>query len=100
MLIETGLRKGEAAALKWSDINFKEKTIRVDETLDFQAEDEDELFGDTKTGNSTRTISVSNGLINDLRYHASWQNQNKNNLGSPFNLVLAFRGKNLAYLIR
>lgn len=50
MLIETGLRKGEAAALKWSDINFKEKMIRVDVTLDFQAEDEDELFGDTKTG--------------------------------------------------
>lgn len=83
VLIETGLRKGEAAALKWSDINFKEKMIRVDVTLDFQAEDEDELFGDTKTGNSTRTINVSNGIINDLRYHASWQNQNKINLGSP-----------------
>ncbi|WP_256975410.1 site-specific integrase [Paenibacillus amylolyticus] len=87
------LRKGEAAALKWSDINFKEKTIRVDETLDFQAEDENELFGDTKTENSTRTISVSNGIINDLRYHASWQNQNKINLGESMyrhylNLVL------------
>lgn len=51
VLIETGLRKGEAAALKWSDINFKEKMIRVDVTLDFQAADEDELFGDTKTKN-------------------------------------------------
>ncbi|MEK3920477.1 tyrosine-type recombinase/integrase [Paenibacillus sp. FSL K6-2393] len=93
VLIETGLRKGEAAALRWSDINFKEKTIRVDETLDFQAGDEDELFGDTKTRNSTRTISVSNGIINDLRYHASWQNQNKINLGESMyrhdlNLVL------------
>ncbi|WP_411734946.1 site-specific integrase [Paenibacillus sp. M2] len=85
--------KGEAAALKWSDINFKEKMIRVDETLDFQAEDKNELFGDTKTENSTRTISVSNGIINDLRYHASWQNQNKINLGESMyrhylNLVL------------
>lgn len=93
MLIETGLRKGEAAALKWSDIKFKEKTIRVDETLDFQAGDEDELFGDTKTENCTHTISVSNGIINDLRYHASWQNQNKINLGESMyrhdlNLVL------------
>ncbi|WP_340029161.1 hypothetical protein MHB71_07065 [Paenibacillus sp. FSL H7-0940] len=42
------MRKGEAAALKWSDINFKEKKIHIDETLDFQAENDDELFGDTK----------------------------------------------------
>lgn len=25
MLIETGMRKGEAAALKWTDIDFKKK---------------------------------------------------------------------------
>ena len=92
LLIETGLRKGEAAA-QMVGINFKEKTIRVDETLDFQAKDEEELFGDTKTKKSTRTISVSNGIINDLRCHASWQNQNKINLGKSMyrhdlNLVL------------
>ena len=108
LLIETGLRKGEATALKWSDISFKEKTIRMDETLDFQAEDEDELFGDTKTENSTRTIRVSNGLINDLRYHASWQNQNKIILGESMyrhDLIWSCAGMivvrclNLVYLI-
>lgn len=71
------MRKGEAAALKWSDINFKEKKIHIDETLDFQAENDDELFGDTKTFRSTRTIIVNASLINDLRYHTTWQNQNK-----------------------
>ncbi|GAC40735.1 integrase [Paenibacillus popilliae ATCC 14706] len=35
LLIETGMRKGEAAALKWSDIDFKSKTISINETLDF-----------------------------------------------------------------
>jgi integrase len=93
LLLETGMRKGEAAALKWSDINFKEKKIHIDETLDFQAENDDELFGDTKTFRSTRTITVSTSLINDLRYHATWQNQNKINLGESMyrhdlNLVL------------
>ncbi|MDQ0655675.1 integrase [Paenibacillus sp. W2I17] len=87
------MRKGEAAALKWSDINFKKKKINIDETLDFQAENDDELFGDTKTFRSTRTITVSASLINDLRYHATWQNQNKINLGESMyrhdlNLVL------------
>jgi integrase len=93
VLLETGMRKGEAAALKWSDINFEQKKIYIDETLDFQPEHEDELFGDTKTQKSTRTIIVSTGLINDLIYHETWQNQNKNTLGESMyrhdlNLVL------------
>lgn len=77
LLLETGMRKGEAAALKWTDIDFKNKTISINETLDFTAKDKRELFGDTKTFRSTRIISMSQSLINDLRYHMNWQNQNK-----------------------
>lgn len=92
LLIETGMRKGEAAALKWPDIDFKKGTIHIDETLDFQADNEEELFGDTKTDNSERTIKISSGLLNDLKYHANWQNQNKLALGDMYkhdlNLVL------------
>lgn len=79
LLIETGLRSGEAAALKWTDINFKEKTIHVYETLDFQADDFNDpkkLFGPTKTS-TERYVSISNSLIKDLKFHATWQNQNK-----------------------
>lgn len=76
------MRKGEAAALKWSDVDLKNNTIRIDETLDFQPENEEEMFGETKTFNSERIIKISNGLVNDLKYHANWQNQNKLNLGS------------------
>lgn len=92
LIIETGLRKGEAAALQWSDVNLKEKHIRVNKTLDFQAAKEEELFGDTKTINSERIVSISNALVNDLRTHAAWQNQNKLHLGDHYkhslNLVL------------
>jgi integrase len=92
VMIETGLRKGEAAALKWSDINFKNNTIVVDETLDFTARSKDELFGDPKTFNSKRTVRITNSLVNDLKYHANWQNQNKLNLKDLYhhdlNLVL------------
>lgn len=92
LLIETGMRKGEAAALKWSDINFDEGTIRIDETLDFSAAKPSEMFGGTKTINSERTIKISNSLLNDLKYHAKWQNQNKLNLKElyyfDYNLVL------------
>lgn len=91
-LIETGMRKGEAAALKWPDIDFKQGTIRIDETLDFQADNEEELFGDTKTEKSERTIKIRTSLLNELKYHATWQNQNKLNLGDMYkhNLNLVF----------
>lgn len=41
MLIKTGMRKGEAAALEWSDIDFKNRTININKTLDFQPENRD-----------------------------------------------------------
>lgn len=92
VLIETGMRKGEAAALQWPDIDLKEGLIHITKSLDFNAANTDELFGDTKTYNSKRTITISQGLSNDLIYHKKWQNQNKLGLNAIYhhdlNLVL------------
>lgn len=88
VLIETGMRKGEAAALKWDDIDFNNNTIRIDETLDFQPEEGEDLFGDTKTFRSSRTIKISKSLASDIKFHANWQNQNKLNLGAMYNYDL------------
>ncbi|NKQ20623.1 site-specific integrase [Brevibacillus laterosporus] len=92
LLIETGMRKGEAAALQWSDIDLKQMTISINKTLDFSAKDRSELFGDTKTYHSVRTIHISKNLVNDLINHAKYQNQNKLALNDLYhhdlNLVL------------
>jgi len=92
VLIETGMRKGEAAALTWNDIDLKEGTISINKTLDFQAKNKNELFGDTKTFTSNRVITIRKGLINDLSFHRNYQNQNKlalkNNYHHDLNLVL------------
>lgn len=92
VLIETGMRKGEAAALQWTDIDFKKYTISINKTLDFGAKNKTELFGDTKTFNSNRTIKISQSLINDLKHHLSYQNRNKLGFGELYhhdlNLVL------------
>lgn len=92
VLIETGLRKGEAAALRWTDIDLKAKTITITKTLDFTAKNNQDLFGDPKTYNSRRTITISNTLANDLHFHKKYQNQNKLALAEQYyhdlNLVL------------
>jgi integrase len=48
VLIETGMRKGEAAALTWNDVDLKTGMITINKTLDFSADSDEELFGDTK----------------------------------------------------
>ncbi len=92
VLLETGMRKGEAAALQWSDVDLKEGTITINKTLDFQAKTDEELFGDPKTFTSKRTITVRKSLINDLSFHKNYQNQNKLALNEIYkhelNLVL------------
>ncbi|WP_102706979.1 tyrosine-type recombinase/integrase [Terribacillus saccharophilus] len=77
ILVETGMRKGEAAGLQWTDINLKEKTIKITNTLHFDAKNEEELFGDTKTYTSQRTIGIDDDLVKTLQFHIKWQNQNK-----------------------
>ncbi len=77
VLIETGMRKGEAAALQWTDVDLKGKTISVNKTLDFDPKEDEELFGDTKTHKSKRIITISQSLTNALQFHLKYQNQNK-----------------------
>ncbi|MFC7061119.1 site-specific integrase [Halobacillus seohaensis] len=77
VMIETGMRKGEAAALQWNDIDLKHNTIVIKKTLDFQASEDDDLFGDPKTFNSNRKITIRSSLANELHFHLKQQNQNK-----------------------
>jgi integrase len=94
VLIYTGIRKGEAAALQWTDIDFKNKIIDINKSLDFKvaSNDKNTMFGDVKTYGSKRTISISQSLANDLHFHVKYQNQNKIALNAIYhhdlNLVL------------
>ena len=55
MLIFIGLRKGELAALTWKDINFAEKTIKINKTLFF--EDGKEVAQTLKTSRKSKEKS-------------------------------------------
>ena len=62
LLLFSGLRRGEATALLWSDIDFKKHTVSVTRSYDFKQR----TFKTPKNGKS-RTVSVPSVLIDYLR---------------------------------
>ena len=64
----TGLRQGEALALKWSDIDFENKKITVDKTA--VRIKEKQTLQTPKTKNSKRVISIDYATLSILR---SWK---------------------------
>jgi integrase len=68
LLVNTGLRRGEALALHWSDIDFDEKLLRVRGTLARVAGEL--VVTETKTPRSRRVIPLSPAaerLLRDVR---------------------------------
>ncbi|MEW5569574.1 tyrosine-type recombinase/integrase [Rossellomorea marisflavi] len=76
-LLETGMRKGEAAALQRSDVDLKNGYIEINKSLDFQVKEEESVFGDTKTYESRRRIKIGSALNKELTNHLKWINENK-----------------------
>ena len=64
----TGLRQGEALALKWSDIDFENKKITVNKTA--ARIKEKQILQTPKTKNSKRVISIDPATLSILR---SWK---------------------------
>lgn len=63
-LAYTGVRIGEALALTWSDVDFAEKTIRVNKTLyEPKTPGEPCRFVSTKTRSSRRVIDIDDYLL-------------------------------------
>ncbi len=75
LLAYSGLRSGEAYALKWSEINFKENTITVEATRDY------ENRRTPKTENSYRTIEVDTKVMNTIKVYKKWCKQEKFSCG-------------------
>ncbi|ADP32263.1 site-specific integrase [Bacillus atrophaeus] len=76
-LLETGMRKGEAAALQRKDIDLKNNYININKSLDFQVKEGEDVFGETKTYESERRIKISNSLSRELTAHMNYLNDNR-----------------------
>ena len=62
LLMYSGLRRGEATALLWSDIDFKNKTITVNKSYDFKTFS----IKEPKSEAGNRIVTVPSKLINFL----------------------------------
>ncbi|QGK72057.1 tyrosine-type recombinase/integrase [Allosaccharopolyspora coralli] len=65
--LATGLRRGEALGLAWSDINLATGELRVRRTV--QRINGDIVFGDPKTSRSRRTLHLPAVCIEALKQH-------------------------------
>lgn len=63
LLAYSGMRKGEAFALKWHDVDFNNKTIAISKTRDHNG------IRSPKTKNSYRTIEIDDAVINQLSHY-------------------------------
>lgn len=67
LLAFTGMRAGEMCALKWGDINFAEKTIRITKTMENIKAYKSYELTPPKTTESIRTIDVDDDIIAMLK---------------------------------
>lgn len=67
-----GLRQGEAIALRWSDVDLDEGTLRVRQTV-YRLPGKGLVFGPPKTDRSRREIVLPARLLADLRRHRKEQ---------------------------
>ena len=82
-LMFAGLRIGEAIALKWKNIDFKNKTIKVERAITQVPKFDEEgniknrvtVIGDTKTTCSVREIPVTDIVIETLKNWKDKQNE-------------------------
>lgn len=68
LLLYTGLRRGEALGLMWSDIDFQKAELHVSRSIVFTNDNQTgEINPDLKTSNARRDIPIVPKLLEDLR---------------------------------
>ena len=66
ILAFTGMRKGEALALEWSDIDFENKLIHITKGVSLD-ENDIPIISTPKTKKSVRTVSIDNETVLTLK---------------------------------
>lgn len=82
LLLTTGLRRGEVAALRWSDIDLAAKTLSVQRTrvtVDYTV-----VENEPKTPQSRRRLALDMDTVEALRAHRRQQTADRRQLGDDW----------------
>lgn len=66
-ILNTGLRAGELAGLRWCDVDFKNRTISINQTLEFRYGYKEFKVGEPKSKSGYRTIPLTDTAYNILK---------------------------------
>ena len=86
----TGIRVNEGCALRWNDVDFKNKKLRIHNMLIIQSKEKWTINPYTKTKNGRRTISLDSDTISILK---KWKKTQKTiGLGNEDNFIFSYDG--------
>ena len=68
-ILQTGLRIGELIALKWEDVDFDNKRIRIRATMEYVPSLKEFIRSEPKSYSAKRTIYLTPEALNCLRVH-------------------------------
>ena len=80
LLATTGMRRGEALGLRWSDVDLIAGTAAIRQTL--VTVKHDVRFGTPKTAKGRRTVVLDEGTVGALKEHRKRQHQERLQIGS------------------
>ncbi len=66
-VLQTGLRTGELIGLKWSDIDFEEKTLKIERSMEYRYSVGEWRIGPPKSKSGYRTIPLTEEAIRILK---------------------------------
>jgi len=76
LALTTGTRRGEILALRWSDIDFKKKLVRVRRTVDYIPH-HGYVENEPKTAAGRRSITLAGFVLDMLKQHRARQMEAK-----------------------
>lgn len=66
-LLQTGLRTGELVGLKWSDVDWENRTLTISRSMEFRHSTKEWRIGEPKSKSGYRTIPLTEEAIEILR---------------------------------
>lgn len=85
MLFESGMRKGECSALELDDINWKDNTIRIDDSYNYNATKEEKKLDGVKTTSSERIIVIREEYMKKLKTYVKYRMEKRQLIGNLYN---------------